>query len=339
MGRIDLTALEPQRVLEDPLKYGIMVYGESGSGKSSLIAQAPRTLIIDTEDGALAIAGIMRQPVYSWSEFLQVLNQLRKKEVKDMFDIIAIDTIDSLAFMLEQHILQVNNIESMSDLHFSAAYSQAKKALKKAFNTIRTLGYSLLIAGHNKKAVDDDNQKIKYQDLAMPNYIAQIVKKEMSAILYIESNRYGDRAVHYFMDADYYAKCRFKYAEPTTEFSFEAIYNNLKASIEKEQEVSGIYGNNDKAEQSIGSGQQYGDTEVSEEDFIEPDGWEDYQKMKDLCQKGAEELVNRRGPMILDDVKLIVENNLGSKKVVDAEATDLEALRNIYRGMFKLSLN
>ena len=64
------------------------------TGKTTLGSQMPSPLVLAFERGYNAIANIFAQDITSWSEMKQVVNQLKKKEVKERFKTVVIDTVN-----------------------------------------------------------------------------------------------------------------------------------------------------------------------------------------------------------------------------------------------------
>lgn len=62
------------------------------TGKTTIAAKFPKTLLLAFEIGYLAIPGILAQPIHSWSEFKKVLKQLNTDEAHQQFSNIVIDT-------------------------------------------------------------------------------------------------------------------------------------------------------------------------------------------------------------------------------------------------------
>lgn len=65
------------------------------TGKTTVASKFPDTLLLAFETGYLAIPGIMAQPINKWSEFKQVIKQLKENAGPEAkFKNIIIDTAD-----------------------------------------------------------------------------------------------------------------------------------------------------------------------------------------------------------------------------------------------------
>ena len=94
MASIDIFSVQPHQVSRDLRGYSVFFYGEPKSGKTTTAAKFPSSLLLAFEKGYSAIPGVMAQPINSWSEFRQVLRQLKSEAAKAAYATIIIDTAD-----------------------------------------------------------------------------------------------------------------------------------------------------------------------------------------------------------------------------------------------------
>ena len=66
---IDLLNIQPHQVSRDLRGYSVFFYGEPKSGKTTTASKFPDSLLLAFEKGYNALAGVMAQPINSWSEF------------------------------------------------------------------------------------------------------------------------------------------------------------------------------------------------------------------------------------------------------------------------------
>ena len=93
---IDLLSIKPHQVSRDLRGYSVFFYGEPKSGKTTTAAKFPSSLLLAFEKGYSAIPGVMAQPINSWSEFRQVLRQLKSDAAKAAYATIIIDPTKQL---------------------------------------------------------------------------------------------------------------------------------------------------------------------------------------------------------------------------------------------------
>ena len=90
---INLTALKPNVVSTDLTGYITYLYGQPKTGKTTLATQMPGALLLALEPGYHVLPGVIAQDITSWSEMRQVLRELKKPEVKEMFQSVIVDTV------------------------------------------------------------------------------------------------------------------------------------------------------------------------------------------------------------------------------------------------------
>jgi len=118
---INLKDIKPMTVSSDVSSYSMFVYGEVKSGKTSLVNDLykDKVLNIMTEKRYKALEGAYVQYISSWSEYLEVMRQLRKPEIKQQFDVVSVDTVDNLYGFLEKYVAakyKEQNVGERNDL-------------------------------------------------------------------------------------------------------------------------------------------------------------------------------------------------------------------------------
>lgn len=90
--------------------YGVkmLAYGAAGSGKTPLVATAPRPVMVATEAGLLSLRGVQHVPVYQANTYPKIKEffdwVFKSNEVKQ-FDTIAVDSVSQMSeIVLEYHL-------------------------------------------------------------------------------------------------------------------------------------------------------------------------------------------------------------------------------------------
>ena len=148
---INLLALEPHKVSRDLSGYITYIYGPPKSGKTTLGSQMPKPLLLAFERGYNAIPGIIAQDITSWSEVRQVLRELKKPEVKEIFSTIIVDTIDIAAVFCEKYVCTQNEVDTISAIPYGQGWGLLKKEFEDVFRTITQLGYAVYFISHSKE--------------------------------------------------------------------------------------------------------------------------------------------------------------------------------------------
>ena len=130
----------------------VVIYGQHGVGKSTLIAGLEKPLILDTEDGT-AHLDVARVRIGNLGMLRDVYVELREelKAGTCPFRTIALDTADRLWDMCAEAILLEQRKRSMEDLGYNKAYTLATERFKevfKSFDVLCRLGAHVVISCH-----------------------------------------------------------------------------------------------------------------------------------------------------------------------------------------------
>lgn len=90
---IDIFNVKPHEVSRDLRGYTCLFFGAPKTGKTTTAAKFPKPLLLAFEAGYLTIPGVMAQPINKWSEFKQVLKQLKDDKAHEMYENIIVDTV------------------------------------------------------------------------------------------------------------------------------------------------------------------------------------------------------------------------------------------------------
>lgn len=150
---IDLLSIKPVKISTDLSSYSMFIYGDVKSGKSTFVNElyGDRVLNIMTESRYKTIVGAHVQVVHSWSEFLMVMSQIRKPEVKKLYDVISVDTVDNLWDMLEKYVAnkhEEGSVGERDDL-WGRDWGDLKKEWKNGLGMIETAGYTPCFVSHS----------------------------------------------------------------------------------------------------------------------------------------------------------------------------------------------
>lgn len=225
-----------------------------------------RVLHVMTEKRYKALAGADVQYVSNWGEYLQVLAQLRKKEVKERYDVISIDTIDNLVPMLEKYVASKYSesaIGERSDI-WGADWTDAKTMWRDGMQMIERLGFVPAFVSHSiqntiqvpkssilesekdeltqftegtdKKTGQSYLEFLQYQPDIKGKYLA-VINNMVDNILYIDStvDTQGreHRVIHLRGTLQYQAGSTFKDIEPIIPLSPEAYTQAITDAVNK----------------------------------------------------------------------------------------------------------
>lgn len=242
---IDLLKITPHKVSRDLSGYVTYIYGAGGTGKTTLASQLDRALLLAFERGYNALPGIMAQDITSWTEMKQVLRELKKPEVKEVYKSISIDTVDLAADMCEKYICNQQGVEKLGDIPWGGGFKLMKKEFEDVFRTIAQQGYALFFISHSKDKVFKREDGSEYNQIVpslSPSY-NEIIRNMSDIQAYahqvaIENGMPEVMLTIRSMDGTVECKSRFKYIEPEIPFNYEALAKALNEAIDKEAQMN-----------------------------------------------------------------------------------------------------
>jgi hypothetical protein len=176
---MDLTKILPQRVSTDLATYTNMIYGPPKVGKTSFYHElfGPRAIFARTEKGSKAIPGLMGQDIANWSDFMKFKQQLKRKEVQELFDVVVLDTYDNLCIYLERYIKNKYEVDKLNDANggWGAGQSEFTEILLMTLNEIESYGYTIQFISHATKVVE----KLPGTETEYEKYIPATKKRGM----------------------------------------------------------------------------------------------------------------------------------------------------------------
>ena len=234
---IDLLALKPNKVSKDLSGYFTYIYGPGGSGKTTLASKAPKPLLIAFERGYNALPGVIAQDVNTWGEMKQVLRELKKPEVKEMFSTIAIDTVDLASVACEKYICNQLGIENIGDGGWATnGWAKVKREWEQTFREITMQGYAVIFISHAKDKTFTRKDGTTYNQIVPSCSTAynEIIKNMVDIMGYIDVENGNRKLVLRSADDSIDCKCRFSQIDPEIPFSYESLVNALNTAIDRE---------------------------------------------------------------------------------------------------------
>ena len=249
---INLLAIQPNKVSRDFSGYITYIYGAAKVGKTTLCSKFPGALLLAFEKGYNALPGVMAQDITRWSEFKEVIRELKKPEVKEAFKSIIIDTIDVAGSMCEKYICNQLGIDNIGDGGWSTnGWAKYKKELEDNFRSITQMGYALIFISHDK------DKTFKRKDGTEYNQIVPTAQTSLNNIAKDMADIYayarldditGARTLTMrSLDNSVECGCRFRYMPAEIPLDYEELVKALNLAIEKEaKENNNQYVTNDR---------------------------------------------------------------------------------------------
>lgn len=149
---IDIFNVEPVEVPVKPSAYSTFIYGVPKIGKTTLVHElfGDRVLILATEDRHKTLNGAKVIRITNWAEYLTVMGQLRQPKAKELYDVIAVDTVENLYNMLEKFIAakwKEKTVGERQDI-WGKDWADLKNSWKDGLNMIPNNGFVPCFVAH-----------------------------------------------------------------------------------------------------------------------------------------------------------------------------------------------
>ena len=242
---IDLLNIQPTVISRDLKGKYILIYGKPKTGKTTLASKFPKNLLLAFEKGYNAIDNIYVQDINNWSEFKQVLRQLKRPEVQEQYHTITIDTTTIAYEMCENYICQQNAVQSISEIPWGGGYAATKKEFESCLRQITMMGYGLVLISHieTRKEKTADDSEIEILAPSMPKRCYEVVNQIVDIIGYIatEWDETGDsqRYLYTRQTPTVMAGSRFKYLAPKIVLGYDQLVEAINNAIDKQRDIDG----------------------------------------------------------------------------------------------------
>ncbi len=243
---INLLNLQPNKVSRDLSGYITLLYGPPKIGKTTFGSKMPGALLLAGEKGYSTIPGIIAQDITSWGDMKQVLRELKKPEVRAIYQSIIVDTIDILAEYCQKYICNQLGIENIGDGGWTTnGWAKYKVEFENVFRTLAMLGYAIVFISHDKEKTIKPQQGAEYQQIgsSMQSSALAIIENMSDIIAYAHPKVQADGTttrVLTLRSLDNSVRCgsRFKYMVDEIPFTYEALTEALTDAIDKEAKAT-----------------------------------------------------------------------------------------------------
>ena len=234
---IDLLAIQPHKVSRDLSGYNTYIYGPGGAGKTTFGASCKKPLLLAFELGYKALPGVMAQPVQSWGEVKQVLRDLKRPEVKEVYSTIVVDTVDIASQLCEKYMCNQLGIENIGDGGWATnGWAKAKKEWESTWRAFTMEGYAVLFISHSKDKVFKKKDGTEYNQITPSCSTAyeEIIKNMVDIMGYIEIDNGQRKLILRSADDSVDCKSRFKMIAPEIPFGYNELVDALNEAIDRE---------------------------------------------------------------------------------------------------------
>ena len=245
MGSIDIFSVQPHAVSRDMRGYSVFLYGGWKTGKTTTAVKFPKHFLLAFEKGYSAIPGAMAQPINSWSEFRQVLRQLKDDKAKEMFETIIIDTADIAYDYCCKYVCANNNVDTIADIGYGKGYGLVEKEFDECLRQIVQLGYGLVVISHesDKTFTDEGGKQFNKIVPTLDKRANNVLARMCDIIGYTRSvaDENGKEKVVMFMrgTSRYEAGSRFKYTPDYIDLSYDNLVKAIGDALDKQMAEDG----------------------------------------------------------------------------------------------------
>lgn len=256
MGNIDIFAVQPHQVSRDMRGYSVFLYGGWKTGKTTTAVKFPKHFLLAFEKGYSAIPGAMAQPINSWSEFKQVVRQLKENQAKEMFETIIVDTADIAYDYCVKYICDNAprpkeqgggyGVDSLSDIPFGKGYGMVEKEFDSTLRQIVQLGYGLVVISHETDKTFKNENGTEFNKIVptLDKRANNVLARMCDIIGYTRSvpdGETGKEKIVMFMrgTSRFEAGSRFKYTPDYIDLSYANLVKAIGDALDKQMEEDG----------------------------------------------------------------------------------------------------
>ncbi len=169
----------------------ILVHGQSGVGKTTLIGTLPNPVVISAEGGLLALADleIPYLNVTNMTELNEAYEWLASSKEADQFQSVAIDSISEIAEV-------VLNTEKKLTKDPRQAYGALQEQMTDLIRAFRDLPKKHVYMSAKTEKATDENGRILYSPSMPGNKLGQMLPYFFDEVLALRVERDSDGATH-----------------------------------------------------------------------------------------------------------------------------------------------
>lgn len=172
----------------------VVIYGQAKIGKTSILAQLPSNLIIDTEGGSsyMDAMAVQARTVQDLGNIVQAIRAKNEEAGKHFYKYITIDTATQLEDICLPWAKQIYNQTvdpkwtgtDVRDIGFGAGYRVLYDCIERIFKMFEDLCDTFIITCHTYEDVDGKTDAITQTSLSLPKGVRKYVERFYDCIGY-----------------------------------------------------------------------------------------------------------------------------------------------------------
>ena len=172
----------------------VVLYGVEGIGKTSLAAQCPEPLFIDTEGGTAHLDVRRLQKPESWEELISLIKEVAA--TPDVCRTLVIDTADWAEAMAIDHICQKYKQNSIESFGYGKGYTYLAEEFGRLFTEFDAViesGKNVVITAHAKmRKFEQPDEQGAYDrwEMKLSKQVAPLLKEWCDMLLFLNYKTY-----------------------------------------------------------------------------------------------------------------------------------------------------
>ena len=211
----------------------IVVYGESGVGKTVLCSTAPSPLIISAEKGLLSLSGkdIPYIEIRNINDVGDAYNFITKSAEAKAFGTICIDSISELTETCLVDIKRQLISESDSGkIDVRQAYGKVAESVGAMIRRFRDLtDHDVIFTSKLKRVEDTDGNPVKFEPYLPGKVLPFNLPYLVDEVFCMKINRAGERILQTTADRKFVAKDRSGKLSPEEQPNLSTIFNKIRS--------------------------------------------------------------------------------------------------------------
>ena len=236
---------KPNELTQTKIKLKGLIYGEPGIGKTSVALSAPKTLLIDFDNGLRRVAKQYQTDSVQIESYQNLLDILEKEDISN-YETIVIDTLGKMVDRIGDWLAMSNPKIKQADGQLAMkGWGNIKAEFQRILKVLESKNKSVIFIAHEKEDKNGDETK-KRPDVAGSS--GKDIVKELDFMGYM-SMRGGKRTIDLSPNEAYYAKnslglnsfLEYKPLAGTNNFLSEAIFDAYGEKLKKDEELAKDY--------------------------------------------------------------------------------------------------
>ena len=185
--------------LNQSITVNMLIYGDPGVGKTTFASTAPKPLIIDLENGSLALAG--KDVEIAQVDTLADAREAIKYALEQGYQTVVIDSITRYAELLLEEILK----ENKRDTARIQDWGEVVKRIKKLIWTLQGKNINTIFIALETEDKDED---LLIKRPAVPGQLKVAIPAIVDIVGYLRVRKGGERVISVKPSPKWYAKDR-----------------------------------------------------------------------------------------------------------------------------------